>query len=102
MTSLPLLHRQTSEAEPDDIPAGEFLETRTGEDTSGSLTSLSHYTLGVVVWVGWIAWALYMWFFTVSPLRDFVIAGVIWAVTFVITIMGVPAMRRTARNRIRQ
>jgi hypothetical protein len=101
VTSLPGLHRPTREPPPDDLAPGEFLEVSTGEDSPSALATFAHVFLGFVVWIVWIVWSAYLWFFSDAPYDDLYIAGAIWAATFILTIMGVPAMRRKARNRVR-
>jgi hypothetical protein len=102
VTSLPGLHRHTEQLEPDDIPADEFVEVSTGEDDAKPFRAVRHWVIGLAAWAAWLAWTINVWFFSGSPLDDLVLAGIIWFVTFIITIIGVPAWRRKARNRVRR
>jgi hypothetical protein len=99
--SLPALHRPTTHLPPDDLEPEVFREICTGEDTGGVVSNLGHTVLGLVSWVLWLVWMIYLWFFIDSPFTDLWIAFVIWFVVFVITILGIPIMRRTSRNRVR-
>ena len=101
ITSLPGLARRTTRLPPDDLGPDEFVETSTGQDLPASMGSLGHVILGISFWVGWIMWTIYTWFFTGQPFTDLGIAFAIWVFTFVVVILGVPLMRRRARNRIR-
>jgi len=100
-SSLPGLHRPTNQPPPEDLGPNEFHEITTGEDTGGVGPHLFHAVLGLVSWMVWIAWTAYLWFFIDAPFTDLWIAFLIWFVVFVVTILGVPIMRRKARNRIR-
>jgi hypothetical protein len=100
-TSFPGPHSRTKHLPPDDIPE-EFVHDReTGEDSTVALTSLGHILIGVLGWLGWIGWTAYMWFFTGAPITDLLIVLAVWLVSFFATIIGVPFMRRRARNRVR-
>jgi len=101
LTSLPGIHKASPHQPPEDLSPEEFHEIGTGEDTGGVVRNLGHTIFGLVFWLGWIGWTAYMWFFTNAPFTDLGIAFVIWLVVFVITIIGVPWMRRKARNRVR-
>jgi hypothetical protein len=101
LTSLPLTHQRTAHLPPHDLLPEEFVEIGTGEDASGVVANPGHTILGLVAWVGWIGWTVQLWFFSNAPFTDFFIAAGIWLFAFVVTIFGVPAMRRTARNRVR-
>jgi len=101
VTSLPGLHRPSTKLPPEDLSAEDFVETCTGQDTPGVTSTPLHTVLGIVFWIGWIGWTIYAWFFSGAPFDDLGIVLVIWVVTFVITVLGIPVMRRKARNRVR-
>jgi len=101
LTSLPGMHRPTAHRPPEDLSPEEFHEISTGEDTAGVVRNLGHTLLGLGFWLAWIVWTAYMWFFSDAPYTDLWIAFFIWFVVFVLTIIGVPWMRRRARNRVR-
>jgi hypothetical protein len=101
VSSLPVLHRPTAHLPPDDLEPEGFREISTGEDSGGVVSNRRHTILGLVSWVLWLWWLIYLWFLIDSPFTDLWIAFAIWFVVFVATIVGVPIMRRTARNRIR-
>jgi len=100
VTSLPGLHHSTHRTPPEDLRPDEFVEISTGEDSPKSLGTLGHIVLGISFWVGWIFWTVYLWFFVGQPLNDVVIAFAVWAITFALVILGIPLMRRKARNRV--
>jgi hypothetical protein len=101
LTSLPGKHQRTAHLPPHDLPPEEFVEIGTGEDTSGIVANPGHTILGLAVWAGWIVWTVQLWFFSNAPFTDLFIAAGIWLFAFVVTIFGIPAMRRAARNRVR-
>ncbi len=98
-SSLPRAYKHTSQLPPDSIPGEFFEELQTGEDLAGKVVKLSHNFLGALVWLGIIVWAIYVWGFKGTPLTDLIIALAVWVSTFIFTVIGVPAVRRTARNR---
>ena len=101
VTSLPMAHTPTTARPPEDLAPEAFREISTGENTNGVVTSFRHTLLGLLFWAQWIAWTIYMWFFQDAPFTDLFIAFAVWLVVFVVTIIGVPIMRRKARNRVR-
>jgi hypothetical protein len=102
VTSLPGPHRRSARLPTDDIPEEYVHDLETGEDSSVALTSPGHIIIGFLGWIGWIAWTIYMWFFTGAPVTDFLIVLAAWFISLVVTIVGVPLMRRRARNRVRK
>jgi len=100
ITSLPGKHARSAYPPPHDLPAEEFVEIGTGEDTAGIAPNLGHTMLGLLAWAGWIAWTIHLWFFSGQPFTDLFIAVGVYVFAFLVTIFGVPAMRRTARNRV--
>jgi len=100
VSSLPALNRRTSQQPPEDLPPEELREIRTGEDTDGVIKNTRHTLLGVAAWLGWMLWTVHLWFFVGAPFTDLWIVIAIWFVVFVVTIIGVPIMRRKARDRI--
>jgi hypothetical protein len=101
VTSLPGFYHPTRQLPPDDLSPQEFVEVSTGDDTPGIVTSRLHTVIGVVFWGAWVVWTIWVWFFTGAPFTDLGIAFLVWLVTFVITLITVPVMRRKARNRVR-
>jgi hypothetical protein len=102
LSSLPRAYSHTTQLPPDDIPKESFEEVQTGEDFAGQVVKLSHNLLGALVWIGITAWAVYVWGFAGTPVTDLLIALGVWVGTFVFTVFGVPAVRRTARGRAKK
>lgn len=99
LTSLPGLHSHTHEVAPDQVPDEPFVEIRTGQDDDKSFSKLRHTLVGLVAWMGIIGWTVYVWISSPIALTDVLFAGSLWALTFLFTIVGVPSVRRKARNR---
>ena len=97
--SLPLVHNHTTESVPDDIPKEHARDIATGDDSPNELSSALHSVLGILAWLGWIIWTVHTWLFTGAPATDLVIAALIWAFAYVVTILLVPMARRWARHR---
>lgn len=99
LTSLPGFHRHTSELAPDQVPDEPFEEIRTGQDSDKDTTRTHHTIVGLLAWVGVIGWTIQLWIGSPMAVIDLVLAGSLWVLTFLFTIIGVPAVRRKARNR---
>ncbi len=99
LTSLPGLHHHTRQLAPDQLPDEPFIEIRTGQDDDSQAMNLQHTILGLLAWIGVIAWTIYIWSASSVALSDLFLAGSLWVLTFLFTIVGVPAVRRKARNR---
>ena len=99
LTSLPGLHRHTRELAPDQVPDEPFVEIQTGQDEEKGFTKAHHTLIGILAWVGVIGWTSYLWIASPIAITDLVLAGSLWILTFLFTIIGVPAVRRKARNR---
>ena len=102
LTSLPRAYKHTAQLPPDDIPKEIFDEVQTGDDFAGQVVKVSHNLVGAAVWIGIISWTIYVWGFAGTPVTDLFIALGVWVATFVFTVVGVPAVRRTARGRARK
>lgn len=99
LTSLPGLHRHTRELAPDQVLDEPFEEIRTGQDDEKSFSKAHHTLIGLLAWAGIIGWTIYIWIASPMALTDLVFAGGLWVLTFLFTIVGVPSVRRKARNR---
>lgn len=100
--SLPGLHRPTNQQPPEDLSPEDWVEVSTGEDTPRVVSSLGSTLLGLLFWGLWAAWTIYIWFFTGTPLTDLWILLLVWALTFVTVVVGVPVSRRKTRVRANQ
>ena len=99
LTSLPGLHRHTSQLAPDQVPGEPFEEIRTGQDNDKKSASVQHTILGLLTWMGLIGWTIHIWIAAPMAISDLILAVSLWVLTFLFTIVGVPAVRRKARNR---
>lgn len=98
-TSLPGQHRRTSQLPPEDGESGQAFLVVTGGSEEAKVIGFWHATLGLASWILWLGWGTYMWFFANAGLNDFIIAAAICLATFAFTIVGVPLVRLSARNR---
>lgn len=99
LTSLPAAHPHTKQSPPEDLDAGLFTEVQSGQDASNVQPPLWQLLIAALFWVGWIGWTTYIWVFSGSPISDLGIAIALCLLTFAFTIVGVPVVRRVARNR---
>ena len=99
LTSLPVSDKHTLELAPDQIPSEPFEEVRTGQDDKQNFSRASHTVIGLFSWVGIFGWTFYIWIASPIALNDLVLALGLWVLTFLFTIIGVPFVRRKARNR---
>jgi hypothetical protein len=99
VTSFPRLYKRSSESPPEDLRPEDWVEVSTGEDTPRQIMSVWQTIIGLLSWAVWVTWTIYVWFFTDAPWTDLYIVLSVWIITFVITVIGVPFMRRKARNR---
>jgi hypothetical protein len=99
LTSLPGIHVHTHELAPDQVPDEPFDEIRTGQDDDKSFSKVHHILMGLLAWAGIIGWTVYIWISSPMALTDLVLALGLWVLTFLFTIIGVPFVRRKARNR---
>jgi hypothetical protein len=99
LSGLPGRHRHTGLPEPELLSPDEFHEISTGENNPQSLGSLGHLIVGLLFWLGWLSWGVYTWWFVDRTLFDFVIATVLWTLTFTFTVLGVPLVRVVSRRR---
>jgi len=68
--SLPGLQRRTTQSPPEDLAPEDWVEVSTGEDTPRSVMTVGHTIIGLVFWAAWLAWTIYVWFFTGTPITD--------------------------------
>ena len=99
LTGLPGRHLHTELSEPELLSRDEFHEISTGENHPQSLGSWGHRIIGGVFWVSWFSWGVYNWWFVDRTPADFIIASVLWTLTFAFTFVGVPLVRRLMRPR---
>lgn len=97
VTSLPGYHTKSSKLPPEELPEDELHEIETGANNPDAMNSIGHKFIGVIFWLAWFGWGIYMWWFTGALISEFLIATVLWIGTFFFTILGVPLVRRKAK-----
>jgi len=101
VTSLPGGYRKTRHLPPEDLTPEEFVEISTGEDDPRDLAAVGHRALGLLfVGVDYLD-RLHLGLPRPTGHRPLGLPSLFFVVTYVVTILGVPWMRRRARNRNR-
>lgn len=81
-------------------PAVAVNEISTGYRQDSSLMHKRDYFFGIVSWVAWFSWGIYLWWFTATPMFEYAVGVVVWVSVFLFSIIGVPIVRRVARDRV--
>jgi hypothetical protein len=97
VTSLPGYHPKTTKLPPEELPEEILFAIQTGANNPQALNSIGHKFVGIIFWIAWFGWGIYVWWFTGALLAEFLIATAIWIGAFLFTIIGVPLVRRKAR-----
>lgn len=100
--NLPGARKPTMEREPENEGYPVANDIHTGSMDVDALTSPGHRVIGTLFWVGWFSWGVYTWWFVDRTLTDFAIGLAVWTGAFAFTVIGVPIVRRAARNRHRR
>jgi hypothetical protein len=100
-SALPGTHEHSHFSEPEN-PNMTVHEIATGFRSGEPLLRKRDYFFGILSWVVWVSWGIYLWWFSDTVLFEYIFGVLVWLVVFIFSVVGVPLVRRTSRNRMQK
>jgi hypothetical protein len=99
-SALPRAHTETSLKPPGNGDLEGFDDIHTGSQQSEKLIPIHLKILGFLTWIFWFGLGVKFWWFSDTTLTEFIVATILWILTFVFTTAGIPLVRAllNARN----
>lgn len=76
-----------------------FDDIRTGSAQGEKLMPLRWKIVGVFSWVFWFAFGIHSWWFSDTRFIEYIVATVLWILTFFFTTLGVPLFQAILKDR---
>ena len=91
--SLPGRHRKSQFLPPDQDLAEGFDDIRTGVKQGDKIVSTSLKLFGYLTWIIWFGFGIRFWWFSNTQPIEFLVATILWMLSFAFTILGIPITR---------
>ena len=91
--SLPGRHRKSQFLPPDQDLAEGFDDIRTGAKQGNQIVSISLKLFGYLTWIIWFGFGTRFWWFSNTQAIEFLVATILWMLSFAFTILGIPITR---------
>ena len=101
-SALPSKHLPTDLDPPGNGEMDGFDDIRTGAVQGEKLIPLRWKMLGIFSWVFWFAFGIHSWWFSDTRFIEYIVATVLWLLTFLFTILGIPFTQAILRDRKNQ
>jgi hypothetical protein len=100
-SALPRAHESTNLDPPGNGEADGFDDIHTGSRQGSNLMPLKLRIFGVMTWLGWFSAGIYFWWFSDTRPIEYLIATVLWILTFLFTALGIPFVQAILSGRKR-
>jgi hypothetical protein len=98
-SALPSRHISTELNPPGDGEIDGFDDIRTGAVQDEKLMPLLWKFFGILSWIFWFAFGVYSWWFSDTRFIEYIVATVLWILTFFFTTLGIPFTQAVLRDR---
>ncbi len=98
-SALPSRHISTELNPPGDGEIDGFDDIRTGAVQDEKLMPLPWKFFGILSWIFWFAFGVYSWWFSDTRFIEYIVATVLWILTFFFTTLGIPFTQAVLRDR---
>ena len=98
-SALPTSHKKSKFDPPGNGEEDGFDDIRTGSQQGESILSRKSKAFGIATWLFWFSTGIYFWWFTDTKPIEYLIATVLWALTFIFTALGIPFLQAILRDR---
>jgi hypothetical protein len=97
--ALPRSHEHTLLKPPGNGDLDGFDDIHTGSNQGANLISMKVKILGVLTWIAWFGFGIRFWWFSDTRLIEYLVATVLWSLTFLFSILGIPVLGAILKNR---
>jgi len=91
--SFPGKHHRTKLKPPDSDDLSGYDDIHTGSKQGEKLLSKKVTFLGFATWIIWFGFGIKFWWFSDTKYIEFIVATILWMLTFAFTIFGIPVTR---------
>ncbi len=91
--SFPGKHHLTKLKPPDSDDLSGYDDIHTGSKQGEKLLSKKVTILGIATWIIWFGFGIKFWWFSDTRYIEFIVATILWMLTFSFTIFGIPVTR---------
>lgn len=98
-SALPSRHISTKFDPPGKGEIDGFDDIRTGAVQGEKLMPIKWKVLGISSWVLWFAFGIHSWWFSDTKFIEYIVATVLWILTFFFTTLGVPLFQAILKDR---
>lgn len=97
--AFPKSHEHTLLSPPGNGDLDGFDDIHTGSNQGANLMTLTMKILGVLTWIIWFGFGIRFWWFSDTRLIEYLVASVLWGLTFLFSILGIPFIDAILKNR---
>jgi hypothetical protein len=98
-SALPAKHERTELDPPGNGAEDGYDDIHTGSMQGENLMPIKWKIFGILTWVIWFGFGIKTWWFSDTRFIEYIVATILWILTFFFTALGIPFTQAILRNR---